>query len=233
MKGKFVRWATCLLLIVTATLTSQLTPARAQQAQTSEREFLYVLEDRSAGSNRIHGYLVDGATGQLASLGPPVETGRPGDDNYWGNVQRLAFHPGTRRLFALNGGDSNTLSAYRVNTTTGALTPDFTVSLGTGAWGCVAVHPSGSPVVVGGAAAPQIGRVRSYLIDASGAHLAPGSPADAGAAIPYSCRFSQDGRYLYAGGYGETIIAGFQVDSASGAIAPLAGSPFNAGVSYP
>ncbi len=198
---------------------------------------MYVLEDLSTASNRIHGYRVDGASGELTPLGDPVETGFAGDDNQNALVQRLAFHPATRRLFAINDNVDNVLSVYQVNTKTGALTLEHTLDLGGQSWTCVAVHPGGSPVLVGGAVSADtgiVGRVASYMIDTSGTiSPAPNSPADAGAAIPSSCRFSQNGQYFYAGGYGETEIAGFQVDVASGSLTPLAGSPFDAGISYP
>lgn len=232
---KRMYWTVSLLLI-TMILVGTETPSHAETNQPLEREFVYVLEDRSAGSNRIHGYRVDGASGELTALGDPVETGFAGDDNQNMLVQRLAFHPATRRLFAVNDSGSNILSVYQVNTTTGELTHERSLDLGGESWTCVAVHPSGSPVIVGGAVGSDtgiVGRVASFVIAANGISPAPGSPADAGAAIPYSCRFSQDGHYLYAGGYGRTAIAGFQVDTARGTLTSLAGSPFTAGVNYP
>ncbi len=210
------------------------TLTQAQPTPTVEHEFVYVLEDRSTANNLIYGYQLDGATGQLASLGIPVDTGYAGDDNANGAVQRLAFHPGTRRLFAINDGSSNILSSYEVNTFTGALTSVFTQTLGAGAWTCVAVHPSGSPVIVGGGISVggvTVGRIHSFVINTSGVYSETASLADA--VIPQSCRFSQDGQYLYAGGYNATSIAGFQVNATNGSLTPLAGSPFDSGVSYP
>lgn len=240
MTHKHLRWIGCLFMIgtlVLATLASPTTSATEPTPTQLEREFLYVLEDLSGSSNRIHGYRIDGASGALTALGEPVETGYPGDDNANALVQRLAFHSETRRLFAINDGASNVLSIYQVDMSSGALSLDRHVELDGGAWNCVAVHPGGSPVLLGGAVAGEsgaaVGRVASYIIDESGVSAAPGSPGDAGAAVPYSCRFSQDGRYFYAGGYGPSEIAGFEVDAADGAITSLPGSPFDAGVSYP
>lgn len=228
------RWLVGLLLVMTMGLVGQTPPVQAQ-TQAVAGEFIYVLEDSTSG-NRIHRYRLDAATGRLTSIGAPVATGYAGDDNENNYVQRLAYHMPTHRLFVIHDGASNLLSVYQVDTMSGALTPETTVSLGAGSWGCVAVHPSGSPVVVGGmvvAGNGAVGRMHSFVLDADGLHQAPGSPADAGAALPYSCRFSQNGQYLYTGGYGATTIAGFQVDAGNGAISPLDGSPFNAGVSYP
>ncbi|NTU86001.1 MAG: lactonase family protein, partial [Chloroflexales bacterium] len=210
----------------------------ANTAASVEQEFVYTLEDRDTDTNRIHGYLVNGATGALTLLGDPVDTGFPGDNNTNDVLQRLAFHPATRRLFAINGGASHTLSVFDVDLFTGQLTrrPELTQNLGAGGWNCVVVHPSGSPVLVGGAVAVEgsvAGRVLSYVFNASGELVAQGGPADAGEAIPYSCRLSQDGQYFYAGGSGPDSIAGFRVDALTGSLSPLPGSPFAAGVSYP
>ena len=54
------------------------------------------------------------------------------------------------RLYAINSGDSR-ISVFTVNPSTGALThlPFSPFKIGGSFWGCVAVHPSGSPVIVG------------------------------------------------------------------------------------
>jgi uncharacterized repeat protein (TIGR01451 family) len=234
MNGSLIRGTTCMILIIAALLTGLVQPARAEETPAFEREFVYVLEDSSSG-NRIHGYLVDGASGILTPLGEPVVTGYVGDDNSNTGVQRLAFHAVTRRLFVINGGD-RVLSTYKVDTKTGVLTPEHTVALGVGGWLCVDIHPSGSSVVVGGGA-PEgdsyLGQVHSFVVDDNDLMPASGSPFSAGAAIPYSCRFSQDGMYVYAGGYGPTEIAGFAVNPENGVLTTLSGSPFDSGVTYP
>lgn len=227
------RWALAALALILAALAGA-TPARTQTvSEQVEHEFIYALDDRAGASNRIQIFQVDGVTGTVFPVGQPVETGLAGDGNELSSIQRLAFHPATRRLFVINDGASNTLSVYNVNTRSGALSFAYTLSLGPGAWTCVAVHPSGSPLIVGGFVSTAAGQVRSYTLSDGGATPAPGGPASAGDALPYTCRFSQDGRHLYAGGYGESAIAGFRVDAASGALSPLPGSPYSSGLSYP
>ncbi len=237
MKRRNLRWLVGLLLTMVTGLVG-LTPPPPLQAQTQavDGEFIYLLEDNTAG-NRIHGYRFNAATGLFTSLGTPVETGYVGSGNPNDSVQRLAYHMATHRLFAINSGiGSNVLSVYQVDMLSGALTEEMTVSLGDGSWECVAIHPSGSPVLIGGGVESEsgtIGRMQSLIIDANGMHQAPGSPADAGAAIPSSCSFSQDGQYIYAGGYSPSDFAGFHVNAIDGAITPLAGSPFNSNIYYP
>ena len=184
---------------------------------------VYVLTQVNGGPNQIYGFTIDQATGILIPLGGfPVASGGTGTAATYS--QHIAFL--NNRLYVVNDGD-NTLSAFTVNRTSGALTPmPFSpMPLGIGSWGCVAVHPSGSPVVVGDGN----GNIASFVVTASTATAAPGSPYSAGGAAPFGCTFSQDGAYVYAGGNSGAAIAGFSVNSGSGMLTALGGSPFNSG----
>jgi hypothetical protein len=106
------------------------------------------------------------------------------------------------------------------------------------AWGCVAVHPSGSPVVLGRDLLDVTihpGQLASYVITPTTATLSPGSPFDAGDSVyPYSCAFSRDGHYLYTGGNRDTTaFAGFSVNTAAGLLTALQGSPFTSDGYWP
>src|SRR4029450_4999362 len=129
---------------------------------------------------------------------------------------------------------SQTLSAFAVDRTTGALAllPFSPISLGVGSLTCVAVHPTGSPVVVGSgpAASPNLA---SFVVSGTTASAAPGSPFSTGTARPFSCAFSRDGPFVYAGGNAGTAMAGFGVAPGSGVLSPLPGSPFAPGGSNP
>jgi 6-phosphogluconolactonase (cycloisomerase 2 family) len=140
--------------------------------------------------------------------------------------ERVAYDPANGRLYVVNGG-SNTVSAFSVNGTTGALTalPFSPITLGAGTETCVAVHPSGSPLVVG-TNAPALA---SFTITATTATAAAGSPFSTGAANPFSCAFSRDGNFVYTGGGGGATFAGLSVNATTSVLTALAGSPFNSG----
>jgi hypothetical protein len=114
---------------------------------------------------------------------------------------------------------------------TGALTalPFSPILLGTGNWVTIAVSRLGSNLVIGNST----GSVKSYLITASTATEAAGSPYSTGVARPYSSVFSKDGLFYYTGGNAGTTFAGFSVSPVTGVLTALAGSPFNSGGNFP
>jgi len=184
--------------------------------------FLYVINQINGASNQIYGYNVNESTGALTALaGFPVATGGNGTFNT--HSEQITIDRRNRRLFVINDG-SNTVSAYSINSATGALTalPFSPIALGTGIWATIAAHPSGSPLIVGDSA----GKVNSYNITATTATAAAGSPFSTGAASPFSSVFSRDGSYFYTGGNSGNSFAGFSVDQANGVLTALAGSPF-------
>ena len=192
--------------------------------------FVYTLEDRLAAENRIHGFHVNELTGALKALsGFPVDTGGNGDGQTVS--ERLTYDPATGRLYALNAA-SNTVSAYILDRTTGALTalPFNPISLSPGLWTCLAVHPTGSPLVAGDNTGKQLA---SFTITNSSATAAAGSPFAAGTGDPFSCAFSHDGNYVYTGGASGTSIAGFSVNGSTGVLTALPGSPFDSGALNP
>jgi hypothetical protein len=188
--------------------------------------FLYLLNDNTTG-NQIFGFSVNETTGALTALpGFPVATGFNGGGST--NLEMIAIDAANKRLYALNRG-SNNISAYSVNETTGALTPlPFSPIAGIPNERTVNVHPSGSPLIVGGDA------IASYLITSTTATPAPGSPFPAGTNVsPGGSVLSQDGNYYYTGGNVGNFFAGFSVNAATGVLTPLPGSPFDTGNQTP
>lgn len=209
--------------------------------------FLYVLNDVDGGLNQIYGYRVDEAGGGLTLLsGFPLSSGGNGSQNL--DSQRMAYDPLNARLYVINGG-SNSLSVYSVNLNTGGLAslPFSPVALPAGpagqqpnrwAWACVAIHPSGSPVVLGRDlldVTTNPGQLASYVITSTTATLATGSPYFTGDNVyPYSCAFSRDGSYIYTGGNRDTTAyAGFSVGASTGVLTVLQGSPFSSDGYWP
>jgi uncharacterized repeat protein (TIGR01451 family) len=138
------------------------------------------------------------------------------------------------RLYAINEA-SSTVSAYSIDASSGALSalPFSPITLGTagdGIWKTLAVHPAGSPLLVAdGDSSPE---VSSFSITDTTAVLA--EKEGTGLAWPVSSALSASGDYLYTGGFlTNDRVAGLGVTSSTGALTPLAGSPFSTGANYP
>ncbi|HEX8251134.1 MAG TPA: beta-propeller fold lactonase family protein, partial [Pyrinomonadaceae bacterium] len=192
--------------------------------------WLYALNDDSAGS-RIYGFQVNEATGALTALsGFPVAAANGGINSIVS--ERMIADRANHRLYVIND-SSDSVSAYSINPATGALTalPFSPISLGAGTWNTIAVHPSGSPLIVSNGATG--GAALSFVITATTATPAAGSPFALGATTAFSSVFSQDGNYFYVGGNTGNNIAGFSVNASTGVLTALAGSPFNSGAANP
>ena len=188
--------------------------------------FLYVLNDTNAGSN-VYGFSVNESTGALTLLpGFPVAAGLGGNGSIVS--ERMTVDAANRRLYVLND-TSDTASAWSIDPATGALTPmPFSpISLGTGSWNTVAVHSSGSPLIVSNGSSGS--GAFSFNITATTATAAVGNPFLVGATSAFSSTFSRDGMYFYTGGNTGSVIAGFSVNTSDGVLTALAGSPFPAG----
>ncbi len=210
----FVRILLCLLLLCGgATLSVQ-------------AGFVYVLNDSTTGNN-IYGFAVDETTGTLTPLtGFPVATGFNGGGST--NLEMIAVDNLNKRLYAVNRGSSN-ISAYSIDQATGALTAlPFSPIAGIANERVVKIHPTGSPLIVGGDA------VASFVITPTSATPAAGSPYAVGTGVsPGGSTLSRDGNYFYTGGNVGNFFAGFSIDAASGVLTALAGSPFNTGGATP
>ncbi|NTU85959.1 MAG: DUF11 domain-containing protein, partial [Chloroflexales bacterium] len=191
--------------------------------------YVYALRD-AAGGNQIYGYRVDPVGGSFTPLdGFPVATGGDGAASL--APERLSFDPVHSRLYALND-QSDTLSAFAVDLASGALSalPGSPYALGSGIWSCVKAHPGGSPVIVGGIkASGRAGSLVSFRATEA-ALVQAGSPLVVGGTTAESCAFSPDGGYLYVAG---PDVGAYRVNSASGTLTALPGSPYFSGAGSP
>lgn len=170
--------------------------------------FIYASDDNSNG---LWAYAIDSASGTLSLVsGSPFLTGSlPGS---------TAFDTSGKFLFVANAGAG--LAGFSVNQTTGALTS--VAGSGCGGGGLlplsVVVEPSGKFVYCEG-----FGEIDGFQIDpASGALTSIGSWGG----VNYSgLAVDPQGKYLYASGNGGGI-ASFTIDANTGALTPVAGSPF-------
>ncbi len=188
--------------------------------------YLYAINDSVSG-NQIYGFSVNETTGALAALpGFPIATGFNGGGST--NLEMITIDKLNKRLYAINRG-SNNISAYSVNESNGFLTTlSFSPIAGIVNQRVVKVHPSGSPLIVGG------DEVASYVITATSATPAAGSPYSPGANVsPAGAVFSRDGNYFYTGGNLGNFFAGFAVNASNGVLTLLAGAPFDSGSQTP
>ena len=187
--------------------------------------FVYVLNQINGGANQIYGYRIDASSGILSPLvGFPLASGGIGGAGSFS--EHVAY--GSGRLFVVNEG-SPSLSVFNVDPVSGFLTAAaFSPIVLTGDPACVTVHPTGSPVIVGGN-----NGLSSFVLTSGTATAAAGSPFPTPAASPFSCRISSDGNYVYTGGNVGNTVAGVAVTAATGVLTALAGSPFNSGAANP
>jgi hypothetical protein len=192
-------------------------------APSAPTGFLYALSQQNGSSNQIYGFSVNETTGALTLLpGFPLASGGNGINS--SPNEQLAIDTTNHRLYTLNDG-SDLATAFAIDPVTGALTamPFSPIALAAGSWNTVAVHPGGSPLVVGDAS----NNVKSFTITSGAAVQAAGSPYSTGSASPLASIFSRDGMYYYVGGGSSPSFAGFSANSGNGVLTPLAGSPFN------
>jgi 6-phosphogluconolactonase (cycloisomerase 2 family) len=205
-----------LMVAPTATTTYTLTANNGGVVRTSTvtvtvktyaPKFVYVA---CAGSNGgLYGFALNDATGALTPIPhSSPETLTPGF--------HVAGDPQGRFLFVVNGDGtpgSSKLAVYRIDATTGALTPvSPIVTTASDPW-CTAVDPSGKYVYVRCGSS-----ISAYSLDG-----ATGVLTSLGAAIPTSADRGDiivhpSGRYLFTAGKASNSVDVFEINAASGAL---------------
>jgi 6-phosphogluconolactonase (cycloisomerase 2 family) len=206
------------------------TPSSSPTPPSVAPGFLYVMRDHGMG-NQIYGFQVNETTGALTAMGGfPIFTGGVGRGST--QSEYLTVDNVNRRLFVLNDVDPS-VSVFSISAT-GALTalPYSDFLLPVRDWSTIAVHPSGSPLIIGGDGLATPNKVASYNITATSATGAPDSPFSIGTRM-FSSVFSRDGNYLYGGGNLESLVGVMSANPANGVLMQIPGSPFNGGSGYP
>ena len=145
----------------------------------------------------------------------------------------LGTAPWGTYLYVANAG-SDTVSAYAVDTSSGALTPLSPATFATGKGpSSIAVDPSLGYIYVANNGGSN--DVSAFSVAIGTGLLTPlaGSPFPAGA-NPLSLALGATGKFLFTANPDATnsSISGFNVDTNSGALTPLSGSPFPLAVSH-
>ena len=195
-------------------------------AARPDGQYLYVVNEIS---NNISVYAVNATSGGLTAI--PSSPFAAGMD-----PQALSFDPSGAYLYVANNGSDN-LSAYAVNGSTGALTPLSTATYATGAGpSAVSVSSDGRFVFVANHGGSN--DISVFAITAGTGALSPvaGSPFAAGG-NPHSAVLTPfpspwdyggpGGAYLYTANFDGTssTISAISVDTDTGALIPLSGSP--------
>ncbi|GAB4423385.1 MAG: hypothetical protein OHK0011_03230 [Turneriella sp.] len=146
-----------------------------------------------------------------------------GSDTVSGELRiRVLFQP--RFVYVGNSGPG-TISAFHIDSATGALSLIGSYGAGTGARYMV-IHPSGKFAYLANTGSANIS---GYSIDQASGFLTnlPGSPY-LSSANPYGITVDPQGRYLYVGheNAGVAAVTAYAIDSATGVLTAIAGSPF-------
>jgi 6-phosphogluconolactonase len=186
-------------------------------------------------SNDISVYAVDAGSGALTPIADsPFAAGT--------GPRALAFDPSGIHLYVVNNG-SNNLSAFSVNVSTGALTPLTTATYATGTGpSAVSVDSSGSFVFVANNGGSN--NISVFAISAGSGALTPvaGSPFAAGD-NPHSLALAATSGdpwdyagalFLYTANFSgiTSTISAFGVDTNTGVLTAIGGSPFAVAVDH-
>jgi 6-phosphogluconolactonase (cycloisomerase 2 family) len=182
--------------------------------------FVFV-NNQTATANNINGFsvAVDGTLTALA--GSPVPTGGLGANAACSSVNRLALSAGNNLLFVSNGGDQ-TISAFSIDPTSGALTAAGTpVASGLTLDACngisLAATPDGQFLM-----ASSNGQIKTFSIGAGGVLTAVASAANS--VVPNaSMKISANGQFLAVSN--QTSVSVYTINP-DGSLAAVAGSPF-------
>jgi 6-phosphogluconolactonase len=176
-------------------------------------------------SSSVFTFVADPATGALIF--------QPGSVISPGTVWAVSEDPSGHFLyvggFAGSTGNTAVISAYSINSTTGALTQIAGSPFSVGAFSQtprMAVDPSGKFLYSGGLAG-----VFAFTIDPVTGALAPVAGSPFAADGPQAITVDAKGKFVFAANTGSSTISAFAINATSGALTPVPGSPFATGLS--
>lgn len=188
-------------------------------------EFLYISVPTTTcpvTGGQVYGYAINPTTGLPTPLG-----GSPFSSGLSTSPEGMATVPNSYFLYIADAGG---IDAFTVEPSTGVLTPISGSPFASGNNPQLVVDPSGKFLYASDDGVP--GGVFAFTIDSGALTPVPGSPfqvsGQTASTQPYG--IVDTGKFVYAALYATNQIAGFSVDSATGALTSLPGSPFPAGV---
>jgi len=188
-------------------------------------DFLYAV---NAGSDNVSAYGIDVSTGALKKIaGSPFGTGLQPEGVAVDPSGKFAYVANAGRYF----GSSGNVYAYKINAATGALTPVFgsPFTAGNGPID-VAVDPKGTFVYVTNQNSYNIS---AFKINTTTGALKQVAGSPFASAYPIGLVVDPSGKFVYVTDGGVSSSGGgvwaYKIDTASGALSEVLGSPFAAG----
>lgn len=207
---------------------SPFTVASGQGAQgmsvDSAGKFLFVTQHNT---NQVAAFAI-GSSGQLTAVpGSPF--------NAESFPEESIVDPSGKYLYVSNSLDAlGSISAYSIDSTSGALTPvsgsPFTTLVNGGPFG-LAVHPNGNFLYIAMAGNGATGtQVVGQMINTTTGALSPipGSPFTVGNQ-PTGVTIDPAGKFLFVTNMMDDTVSAFTIDGTSGALTAVSGSPFSTG----
>jgi 6-phosphogluconolactonase len=177
----------------------------------------------------VSAFVINPATGGLTAVpGSPFSTAPPVPPANNSGVNSVTVDPTGKFLYAaLNG--SNAVSAYTINSSTGALTTVVGSPFPAGKVPMtVRVDPSGRYAY---AVNQNSGDISAYSINSNSGALTPiaGSPFSSRGGAPTGLAIDSSGQFLYVANSGSNSVSAFSIDSNTGVLTPISGAPFATG----
>jgi 6-phosphogluconolactonase (cycloisomerase 2 family) len=191
--------------------------------------FAYVVNN---GSDNVSAYAIDTETGALTEVaGSPFAAGV--------GPTAIAVDPSGRFAYVTNGGSfdfTDTISAFTIDATTGALTSAGPAQASRSGPRSVAVDPSGKFVYTangGSSRTTTSNDVSAYTLNAMTGALSAvaGSPFAAGS-NPSSVTVDPTGRFAYVSNQASRDVRAYAIDTATGALASIGVGGITAGVAH-
>jgi 6-phosphogluconolactonase len=207
----------CLKSILCLAFTLSPLALNAQSCVLNPSQFAYVANQ---GTGTISGYVLNPTNGKLSSLaGSPFSTGIA-------SLVSLAVDPTSSFLYAIYSGSNKNVEGFTINCATGKLSPMPGSPFSAGSsLSALAIDPSGRFVyfVAGSTVSafkitPNTGQLVSI------ATYPAGSSANAVTVDPL-------GKFVYVTNQNSNNISGYSINSVTGALTQITGSPFPTGTS--
>ena len=189
-----------------------------------DNAFLYASDPAAPSGGSIDGWTIDQYTGALTTL-----TGSPFNLGIFSTSGALAVNNNARVLYVADAGK---IDALQVDSNSGALSAISGSPFPSGTGLFFAVDPADKFLFASDTTPP--GNVLAYTIDSTGALTAVGGspfPAVSGSTntYPYQIVVDSTGKFVYVDLMFTNQIAAFAIDSSTGALTAVPGSPFSTG----
>jgi 6-phosphogluconolactonase len=181
-------------------------------------------------SGSISAFTINSVTGGLTAVsGSPFPTAPPTVPGELPGANSVTVDPTGKFLYAAINQGSH-ISAYVINSSTGALTPVAGSPFLAGSVPMtVRVDPSGRYAYVTNA---NSNNISAYAVNSSTGALTPiaGSPFASGGASPTGLAIDPSGQFIYVTNQNSNNISAFSINNSTGVLTPISGAPVASGL---